>query len=286
MPVTYTPGPPAAFWTNGSGPFVLGNDTTDGTALGDLAMTTIEQHCFEQSRSNNLGLATALQVAAQAVQLGLYYDKADEAIDARDNEIDTMQAFQEDLDAYACGADFEMVNCKKAILTDLGLPVTDKCSDAVRYASESLKDGEAVDCKSDHLAQQSCEGIPSGWGTHDGSLFAGRAGSYAGGIIANASKRRTERFREQKTNLVLRAQQAMKAAINSNTILGKYAQATSIHSGLADLFIQGFNSAGAGLGVALGQLAGGFRSNPASGASAAAVPTPTSSSTPDVRGPL
>lgn len=209
---------------------------------------------------DNLQLATLFQIAASTLQLVAYYNLHDNAVDQRDAKIDDQIAFMTELNEYECGPDLEMLNCKKNVLADLQLPLVDMCSDSVKCKDEILADGKAVDNKSLDFINQSCGDIPDCWGTHDGNLYAAKAASYVGGITANSMRREQENFRQAKTDLVRAGQQGMKAVFNSNTVLAKYAQASSIHAGLADLFLQGFNSAGAGLGTALGQLG----SNPGS----------------------
>lgn len=195
-----------------------------------------------------------LLLLAQVLQLGIYYSLHDDAVDNRDEKIDDQIEFMEKLNAYECGPDLEMLNCKKAVLNDLQLPLVDMCSDVRKCAFEIGLDGFAVDLKTDDFIAQSCGEEPDCWGTHDGELYAAKAASYVGGITANALRRDQEDFRMKKTDLVRAAQQGMKAVFNSSTVLSKYAQAASIHSGLADLYLQGFNSAGAGLGVTLGNI--------------------------------
>ena len=101
---------------------------------------------------------------------------------------------------------------------------------------------------------RTCAKTPEGWNTNEGALYAHRAVGYAGGIIHNANKRRVERFLENKTALTARAQASARLA--PGPILAGYQQAASIHEGLAGIFLKGFNSAGAGLGVRLGQITG------------------------------
>lgn len=218
-------------------------------------------------RDTNLDLATIAQIAASIAQMIVFYDLADDAIDARDEKIDAQIEFMEKLNEYECGPDLEMLNCKKAVLTDLGLPSVDMCSDALRCVGESMNDGHAVDAVSQKFVDQSCKSLPTGWGLQEGTLHGAKSGSHAGGLLANSAKRQQEDFIQKKTALVTAGQQGMKGVFKASTVLQKYAQATQIHSGLADLFIQGFNSAGASLGTALGSLSGTTSSGPTFGGS-------------------
>lgn len=217
----------------------------------------------ENDRREELNIFTLIQTGLQIAQLIIYYNKLDDAIDKRDEKIDAQIEWMQELEDYKETQDLPMLNLKASALTALGLPTVDMCGDAVRNASMSVNDGEAVDDKSQTIAGRTCRGVPEGWATHDGGLAAGRAASYAGGMMANSAKRRQEYFQTQKTKIVRAAQQGMKAVYNASDTLAMYSQAVAIHSGFADLFMQGFNSAGAGLGVALGQLAGSGTSNAA-----------------------
>lgn len=211
----------------------------------------------EEMRQNNLDAATAFQLGLQLIQLAIYWDRYNDAIDDRDEKIDKQIEFMSDIQAYKIGQDLPMLRCKKDVLTQLNLPSVDACRDAVICADESEDDGDAVDLKSQHLADQTCGGIPSNWCAHEGSLAAAKAGSNAGGLIANNAKREQESFRQHKTSMVRTGQQGMKSVFNSGEILAMYSQGAAIHQGFADIFIAGFNSAGAAAGVLLGRLAGG-----------------------------
>lgn len=197
------------------------------------------------------------QVALQISQLTFYYDRFDDAIDARDAKIDAQISFLEQLEGYKTGMDKDMANKKRSVLTGLGLPSVDLCGDSIRLRTQHQGDGIAVDLKATQLSKESCDGIPDGWGVHEGSLMAAKSGSYAGALLGNASKRDREEFRVQKTQLVRAGQIGMKGVFRAGDTLGMYAQAAAIHSGLADIYLAGFNSAGAGLGTSIGQFGNG-----------------------------
>lgn len=203
------------------------------------------------------GITTAaalVQIALQIAQLVFYYDRFDDAIDERDAKIDAQIAFLDTLEGYKTGMDKGMANKKRSVLTGLGLPSVDLCRDSILFRTQHQGDGMAVDLKARQLSQESCDGIPSGWGVHEGSLMAAKSGSYAGGLLGNSAKRDREEFQVQKTQLVRAGQIGMKGVFRSGDTLGMYSQAAAIHSGLADIYLQGFNSAGAGLGSAIGQF--------------------------------
>lgn len=208
----------------------------------------------ENQKRADLAAASIFQVIAHAIMMALYYDRATDAMSNRDTEIDKQLDFMQKVSDYEFGADLDMLNMKKAVLSGLQIPAVDMCSDVIFCRSEINEDGEAVDLASTNFIDQTCGGKPHGWGTHDGDLYAAKASGYAGGIVANSARREQEDFRQQKTKLVRAGQQGMKALFNAASIQAKYSQAVAIHSGLADLYMQGFNSAGAGLGVALGRM--------------------------------
>lgn len=225
------------------------------------------------TRDQQNDLLIGASIIAHLALMAVYWSKYDDAIDARDAKIDKQIDFMQDVQDYKVDQDLPMLRCKKDILTELALPAVDMCSDAVRCADESEDDGHAIDLKSSHLADQSCDGIPEGWYAHEGTLAAGNAGSHAGGMISNNARRMQEQFRGSKTTLVSQAQHNMKAVFNSGEVLAMYAQGASIHQGFADIYISGFNSAGAAAGVGLGQLASGTQSgNPTFGGSISSTP--------------
>lgn len=211
----------------------------------------------EQARSIALDIATGVQLAAQLAQITSYYNDADDAIDERDIKIQAQIDFMQTLEDLKDTQDLPMINCKKDILTDLEDLIIDKCDVVGELSTPSVIDGQGVINKTLNLADESCGGIPSGWKFNEGALYAAKAGSYVGGISANSESRRAEAFRSSRLSLTRSAHSGLKSIYNAGDVLSQYTQAASIHSGLADLFIQGFNSAGAALGASFGRLATG-----------------------------
>lgn len=194
---------------------------------------------------------TTLLVALQLAQLLIYYDLWDEAVDNRDKVIDKYLKVQEYLHNTDLNIDYPQLLKKQEVL-DLPLPDLSMCTDSILFHTEVHNDGDAIDAKCEDLAEMDCCGVPDEWKLHEGDLYAARAHDYTGGILANSSKRRVEAFRENKTRLILQAQRNSKMAISP--ILQNYTQAISIYEGLASTFLEGFNSAGAGLGVNVARL--------------------------------
>ncbi len=232
-------------------------------------------------REGELSIETLIQTGLALAQMALYYSLADDMIDKRDEKIDDEKEFIEELQEYTETQDLPILQLKRQSV-NLGIPGANPCGEAGRYLSEGMQDGEAVVETCQNFSRQSCAGIPNGWGIHEGELKGAMGAAYASGILSGNTKRREERFRKHKTDIVRTGQQGMKAVYNANDILTKYSQASSIYAGLADLFIQGFNSAGAALGVAMGKLSGntGTSLNSQGGVSTGATqPTGASPST-------
>lgn len=194
---------------------------------------------------------TLLLTIAYAAQLVIYYNLWSDAIDGRDNVMDKHEEVLQYLHDTDLGVDYPQMLKKQSVLS-LPLPIINMCADVNLYHQQVHNDGDTVDLKCSHLAEMNCCGVPDEWKNHEGDLYAARATDYTGGILANSGKRRVEEFRENKTRLVLQAQRNSKMAISP--ILSNYVQAASIYEGLASTFLQGFNSAGAGLGVNVARL--------------------------------
>ena len=111
--------------------------------------------------------------------------------------------------------DLPMVNDKIDVLANLTLPTLAACGSGSDVASQSYNDGQAVDATATRLSKQACDGIPSNWKQHSGSLQGAASGSYAYGIVSNSDVRRVERFRKNKTTLVRQAQLGAKSIYNA-----------------------------------------------------------------------
>ena len=208
----------------------------------------------ENARDVARDAQTLTLTVAYAAQLIFYYKLWDDAIDKRDEVIDKQKGFLDYLLEKDLGVDVPMMKTKQSVL-GLAVPAPDVCGDASRMIPCAIGAGKAVDEKADHQARMVCGGMPDNWYFGEGALLGARAGSYAGGVLANSGKRREEQFREQKTKLTLRAQATSR--MNAGPILSGYEQASSIQEGLAQIFAKGFNSAGVGLGTQLNRLASG-----------------------------
>lgn len=245
--------------TNPSFDAYLAAENARRTAESPLLITYYTQEnawrLANNIRETTRDAAAVTELALQVAQLGTFYNRADSAITDRDAKIDAQIAFMQTLEDYKLNQDLPIIQLKGTVLTDLDLPELIPCGSGFTMHLPSFNDGFAVDEKATQIGREVCGGVPTDWSLHAGRLSGYRTASYVSGIVSNADRRRLERFRKRKTDLVRQAQIGIKSSYSANETLSKYAQATAIHSGLADLYIQGFNSAGAGLGVTLGKLA-------------------------------
>lgn len=225
---------------------------TMATALGDMALNDTARGLREIT-ADLVAIALADLMAGQ---MDDFYTKASTANVNRDGYIQDQMDFMQDLETYRDTQDLPMLLSKQSVLTSISPPTPGMCFDASLFQSDIELDGDAIDAKSQQISTETYGGLPSGWVNRDGELLSAKASSYVTGIIPNESKRREEDFRNTHTKLIRAGQQGMKAGYTSSEILTKYSQAASIQGGLADLFMQGFNSAGAALGTIIGKLGG------------------------------
>lgn len=214
-----------------------------------------EDYLQQEIDANNEASANAgLWAINFAAQMVIYFGLWDDAVDLRDDVLDKQMAVLDYLHGTDKTVDYPMMEYKQTVLTDLPLPELAPCTDPLKCMPEDLLDGEVVDTLAEDQFRLTCGGAPDGWATHEGALYAAAASSYTGGVVHNANKRRVEGFRQNKTQLALRAQSSSKMSITP--ILQGYQQAAAIHEQLASIFLQGFQSAGAGLGVSLERMTG------------------------------
>jgi len=211
----------------------------------------IEWYISENSRRDARDTETLITLILMIAQLVTYYNLWDSAVAKRDVVLDAEKDFLDYMHAKDLGVDFPMMQAKQAVL-GLAVPAVTVCGDALSGVGCTSLDGKSVDSKADSMARLSCGGMPFGFVNREGALLAGRTSSYSGAILGNSSKRRSEAFQAEKTKLVLRGQAT--ARFSHTPILNSYNQAANIQEKLASIFAQGFNSAGIGLGNALGQM--------------------------------
>lgn len=238
------------------------NTPGDGSALGWMGL----YHQNEVTRKQELDLEMLVFAGLAIAQMIYYWDKVDDHTDARDCAIGEYEAsnmgllgFLKELEDYRDTVDFPMLMRKAAIKDQINFNEwkPNSCKTATLYDGDLKNDGLVLDEMEEMFANCSCSGIPEGWGTHDGSLATGLAVSYTGPIMNIAAVEMFEDFKAHAISVVQKAQMAMKAIYNISGIIRYYEQAIGIHEGLASMFIQGFNSASAMLGTAIGKLANG-----------------------------
>lgn len=220
----------------------------------DIFITNDEIRDWYKNQNDDraaLQAQTLLWTALFAAQLLIYYNLWKDAVEKRDVVIDDMERILEYLHETDLAVDYSMMLEQQNVL-NVHLPKKEMCTDAALFDDEDRQDGDAIDDLAFHFTKMDC---CSPIETTEGQLYAARASNYTGGVLANSSKRRQESFRKNKTALVLRAQATSRMAIAP--ILAALGQAMSIYEGLASTFLQGFNSAGAGLGINLQRLGSG-----------------------------
>lgn len=223
----------------------------EGTLGPILAQYYKTRMDYEESMKAESLIMTALYVA----QLVLYYIELKEKIKDRDRILDKELEFLDYLHQRRNTFDAPELDKKDAVrrLEEI-TPLV--CEEASLYLNEVQQDAESFEDMEKMFAGCSCGGIPQGWGTHDGTLAAGLGSVSAGVILSTTAKRRAEEFNVHRMELIRGANMAIRGLFTADSVLAYYQQAVAIYQGLVDTFIGGFNSAGAGLGVALQRLSG------------------------------
>ena len=236
------------------------NSPGDGSALGWMGL----YHQNEYNRKQELDIEMLVFAGLAIAQMIYYWDKVDEHTDARDCAIGKyaannmgMLGFLWEIENYRDTVDWPILMEKASLKDQIDFDewAPDSCNTAMLYTGELAREGAVLDRMEHMFASCSCAGIPEGWGTHDGSLACGLGASFSGPLMNIAAVEMFEDFKGHVISVVQKAQMAMKAIYNISGIMRYYEQVISIHEGLASMFIQGFNSAGAMLGTALGKLA-------------------------------
>ena len=228
------------------------NDTldTNSTVTPDGAW---KKYLDQEIAANEIAVSQAATWStAFTVQMTAYFALWTDAVSDRDDVLDKQIEATDYVQTQSAEIDFPQMVLKRSVLTGAVLPELSACTDPLLYLSENIADGEVVDSEARKQSRSACGGVPAGWATHEGELYSTAAASYAGGLVHNANKRRVEGYRRNKTALVQQAQRSGVLALGP--ILAGYQQAAAIHEGLAGIFLQGFQSAGAGLGVSLDRL--------------------------------
>lgn len=236
------------------------NNPGDGSALGWMGL----YHQNEYQRKQELDVEMLVFAGLAIAQMLYYWDKVDDHTDARDCAIGEyaagnmgMLGFLFELEQYRDTVDWPILQRKARIMNEIDFDdwAPRSCSTATLYVNDMVQDSRVLDGMERMFADCSCAGVPEGWGMHDGSLALGLGASVSGPMMNIVAVELFEEFKGNAIHIVQQAQMAMKAIYNISGIMRYYEQTIAIHEGLASMFIQGFNSAGAMLGTALGKLA-------------------------------
>lgn len=225
---------------------VLGEE---GLAIGAIGNYFKYREEYEKETSD----ASVAMTLAFLAQMVIYGVLAWNAIEDRDDAIDKYLEFAQYLRDQR-DIDYDRINQLPSTI-GMSEPSSDPCGLASKYLSQSLQDGNSFKVMEDDLAECSCAGIPEGWGTHMNTLAGAMAQASAGELMVTGRKRIRDWYLPKKADIIRKAHINYRSLITGGSVLYYYERAMTIYSGIADLFISGFNSAGAGLGVSLQRLA-------------------------------
>lgn len=244
----------------------VSNQIGDGTAIGAMG----DYAKYKKKYDEDLAIQSFITAGVAAVQMGYYWERFDRFLGKRDETLDKYIAFLEKCRERTFNVDIPELRRIRSALDDDNIDEFSRryhtCEEGKRFVYDGDKDnytklevhhdGEFVNRTNMDIVNQATHGgdIPEGWGLHEGwiasSMSAGITTSYSNHL----AKHRYYDFLKAKARLLHTAHQAMKAIIKASRIEEYYRQAAGIYSGLSDIFIQGFNSGGAALGMALGRL--------------------------------
>ena len=207
----------------------------------------------ENSRDTDRDSQTKLLTAIMVLQLILYFILWLEELDDLDDAVQKLICLKKTLHRADIDVDYPWMKYKQEIL-NLAVPLPEMCSDASLFSDFVLKEGMGIDLKSTQISQESCSGIPTGWDIKEGKSFSALSQSYTGSVLANSAKRRMERFQKNKIKLVLSGQQS--ARMNIRPAIDDLNTSVGIHTKLADIYAQGFQSAGTALGSLFAKAGG------------------------------
>jgi hypothetical protein len=208
----------------------------------------------QKARQDNLDAQTLILSILFIAQMVAYWLLFNSVVDKRDNALDAEMDFLNQLQAWK-RQDLPILRMR---LESLNIPVPDLagCCYSTAYTEDAVLDGRAFDASFSRLIENIPGGLPIGWSIYDGQLASTKAVASGGNLMSNDSQERRDEFIFKKAAVVQTAQRGTKTTYTASGILGFYNTATSIYNGLAGIWIQGFNSAGAGLGTLLNRQMG------------------------------
>lgn len=233
---------------------VLGGSylTVDNPATEEgYALNILGYHAKERIEYNKqLKTETWTILIASIAQMIAYWYLFSDMLSRRDNALNKVMGFMKRLRARTKEKDLPILKLKAEVL-NVSEPELDMCGTSKLFTEETQKDGKQLD-----KVNLGFGTAPDGWGIHYGWLASALAAGTVSSYATYANKMRYYTFMTAKAKLLVRAQTSMKSVYNANGIMGYYQQAAKIYGGLADIFVQGFNSGGAALGTAIGRMSG------------------------------
>lgn len=215
------------------------------------ALNILGYHAQERIQYNRqLKVETVTTLIAAIAQMIIYWSLFMDMLGKRDDALDKVMGFMKRLRARTKEKDLPILKLKAEAL-NIPEPELDMCGTSKLFVEETQKDGKQLDKVNLGFGR-----APDGWGVHYGWLASALAAGTVSSYATYANKMRYYTFMAAKAKLLVRAQTSMKSVYNANGIMGYYQQAAKIYGGLADIFIQGFNSGGAALGTAIGRMSG------------------------------
>lgn len=231
---------------------------------GDSALGTMALYQKQQmDRQGELDIEMMAYALLAIYQMYQYWKKVKEHTEERDCAIgeyvdgnEGMLGFLFEIEKTRNEVDWGILQRKANVKNEIKFEEwkPNSCADATRYIGDLKNDVGTIEDMEQMFADCSCSGIPEGWGIHDGSLAFGLGAAYSGPIMNMAAVDMFEEFKQHVISIVQQAQMSMKGIYNISSVMKYYEQAISIREGLATMYLQGFNSAGAMLGTALERL--------------------------------
>lgn len=244
----------------------LGNNDTNTiqnkTKNGEDALGAIGSYYeYRLKYEEEMTEKTSIFTGAYLVQMIAYGLAAWERINDRDDMVDKLYDFMKYLHDTKHDVDGPQLD---KIHSVLGMPGREfsYCDTAKRYLTQAKQDADGLTKMEEMYVNSSPMGAVEGWGLHDAQLSYPLANAKAAELMVTTGKRRVESYNAKRAELVHKGHVNVRGLFTSSSVLQYYQQAQAIYAGLADLYISGFNSAGAGLGVSLQRLANQSGSSP------------------------
>lgn len=203
--------------------------------------------------------AAAAGAALAGLMAGLYYNKAEDALEEFEILLDKQIDFMWEMHDFKMNLDIPMVYDKLDVLTQLYIPMSTSINQfTVQWMQGNVY--RTVGGKHEMLFREHSMDTNDylrhweGGVTRIGAPQTELAHNQQFRTMSQAEERRAENFIANKTKLVRNAQSSASVVTGASTIYNKYSQAATIFNNLSSMYIQGFNSAGASVASASGSL--------------------------------